>query len=144
MKSGATVYRSRIDWWLWAVLVFVLTVIIVVGIVVPWWLTALLAIFIGGMTLMGVFGIWYAIDDDSLLIYQFCRPRRIPVRKIKELKYCTGILSAPALSFTRIAIRLTDSTPARSSLPLEISPRDRDGFVNHLLQINPDIKVIRQ
>ena len=35
MKSGATVYRSRIDWWLWAVLMFVLTVIIVVGIVVP-------------------------------------------------------------------------------------------------------------
>ncbi len=53
MKAGATVYRSRIDWWLWAVLMFVLTVIIVVGIVVPWWLTALLAIFIEGMTLMG-------------------------------------------------------------------------------------------
>ncbi len=59
----------------------------------------------------------------------------------KDVRYSKGFLAAPALSSTRLAIRFTDRNILRSSLPLEISPLDRTGFVNRLLSVNPGITI---
>lgn len=135
-----TVYKSRIDWWIWAIMFFCLTVIVVTGICMPWWYTAIFGIIIIA-ALISIFTIKYAIEDNNLIIYQYLRPHRYPINKIKEVKYCKGILSNPALSTRRIAIKFTDRSILRSSLPLEISPINRKLFVNRLLEVNPDIKV---
>lgn len=137
---GRTVYRSKIDWWVWALLVFFFTILTAAAIGGLDWLTFWI-FFIGFGVLYGVliFGTWYAIDGDDLIVYQFCRPGRFPIRKIKDVKYTTSILSSPALSTRRVAIRFTDRSVLRSSLPMEISPRDRAAFIRHLLAINPSI-----
>lgn len=136
-----TTYPSKIDWWIWAIVAFVITVIIIIGITSPWWLTLLLGLAILVPSLTGLIGIWYAIEGDNLIVYQFFRPKRYPIKKIKDVRYSKGFLTAPALSSTRLAIRFTDRNILRSSLPLEISPLDRTGVVNRLLSVNPGITV---
>lgn len=117
-----TTYPSKIDWWIWAIVAFVITVIIIIGITSPWWLTLLLGLAILIPSLTGLIGIWYAIEGNNLIVYQFFRPKRYPIKKIKDVRYSKGFLAAPALSSTRLAIRFTDRNILRSSLPLEISP----------------------
>lgn len=121
---------------------FALAVVIVSGMAMPWWYTVIYAVSIMCSLLLGILGVWYAIDGEDLVVYSFFRPHRYPISKIKEVKYVNGILSNPALSVHRISIKFTDRSVLRSSLPLEISPKDREGFVYRLLSMNPEISVV--
>lgn len=137
------VFRSRVDWWLWAVLAFALTVVIVCYMSLPWWLTLISCTGILLPFVLSVWGTWYAIDEESgtLIVYQLFRANRYPIAKIRDVRLTKGYLSGPALSARRISIRFTDRSVLRSLLPLEISPKDREGFVSRLMAINPDISV---
>ncbi len=112
--TAKTTYPSKIDWWIWAIVAFVITVIIIIAITSPWWLTLLLGLAILVPSLPGLIGIWYAIEGDNLIVYQFFRPKRYPIKKIKEVRYSKGFLAAPALSSTRLAIRFTDRKDRKS------------------------------
>lgn len=137
---GKTVYRSKIDWWVWAILAFFFAILTAAYIGGIGWLTFLIFLVgFGALYAVMIFGTWYAIEGDDLIVYQFCRPHRFPIRKIKDVKYTTSILASAALSTRRVAIRFTDRSVLRSSMPLEISPRDRAGFIRHLLALNPSI-----
>lgn len=83
----------------------------------------------------------YRICNRQLGVRFFFRWKWFPIDKISEVRKTRGILSAAALSFDRIAIRFSDKSILKSSLPLEISPEDRDGFIARLKEINPDITV---
>lgn len=136
-----TVYRSGIDVWLWCVMIFSLVVIWVATIGTYWWLTLIQG---GGVTLLFVvciFGCWYEIDGDRMVVYQFFRPHRYPISKIKEVKKTTGYLATAGMSRHRVSIKFIDRSVMKSSMPLEISPKDRDGFIARLREINPDITV---
>ena len=81
-----TVYRSKIDWWVWLVTVGFLAVIWLSAIGMSWWYIVFVC---GGMTLLYawlMFGCWYEIDGEELVIYQFFRPTRLPISKIEELE----------------------------------------------------------
>lgn len=140
---AATVYRSRIDWWLWAVMALAVGVIVVIAPNWPWWLTAIYVVMMIAPFIAGVGGCWYAIDGDNLIVYQFFKPHPLPVGKISEVRYCTGFLAGPACSTRRLSIKFSDRKVLKSFSPIEISPRDRDAFVAHLLCVNPEIKVYR-
>lgn len=86
-------------------------------------------------------GCWYEIDGDQLVVYQFFRPNRFPIDKIAEVKKTTGILATAGMSCRRVSIKFADRSVLKSSMPLEISPKNRDGFIAELKEINPDIKV---
>lgn len=86
-------------------------------------------------------GCWYEIDGDQLVVYQFFRPYRFPIDKIAEVKKTTGILATAGMSCRRVSIKFADRSVLKSSMPLEISPKNRDGFIAELKEINPDIKV---
>ena len=106
-----------------------------------WWLTLING---GGMTLLMVVlicGCWYEIDNDSLVVYQFFRPHRFPVSKIKEVKKTIGYLATAGMSSRRVSIRFVDRSVLKSYMPLEISPKDRDGFIARLKQLNPGITI---
>ena len=135
-------YKSKVDWWIWAVIIFTAVIIFVVGIGLSWWITALLGIVTLGTMCLAFLGVWYVIDNDTLIVYQFFMPHRYPIDRIKSVKVGFGILSAPALSTQRIAIHFIDRRILKSSLPLEISPSDRQGFIDHLTSINPSITVL--
>lgn len=135
-----TIYRSKIDWWVWVVAVGSIAVIWLSAIGMSW----IYVVFVSGlMTLLYawlMFGCWYEIDGEDLVIYQFLRPTRLPIAKIKSVKKTTGYLATAGMSHLRITIALTDRSILKSSMPLEISPKDRDGFIANLTCINPAIK----
>lgn len=139
---GKTVYRSKIDWWAWLCLLVVPVSMWFTAFDMPWWY----AVFIcGGLTalcLIGLFGCWYEIDGKSLMVYMFFRPTRLPIDKIKSVKKTTGILSTAAMSTKRGSISFTDRSVLKSFAPLEISPKNRDGFMAQLKSINPNIKIL--
>ena len=86
-------------------------------------------------------GCWYEIDGDQLVVYQFFRPNRFPIDKIAEVKKTTGILATAGMSCRRVSIKFTDRSVMKSSMPLEISPKDRDSFMAQLKEINRNIEV---
>ncbi len=139
---GKTVYRSKIDWWAWLCLLVVPVLMWFTAFDMPWWY----AVFIcGGLTalcLIGLFGCWYEIDGKNLVVYMFFRPTRLPIDKIKSVKKTTGILSTAAMSTKRVSISFTDRSVLKSFAPVEISPKDRDGFMAQLKLVNPNIEVL--
>lgn len=134
------VFRSRIDWWLWMIMVASLAVICLAAVDS----TGCYALIIGGgmivLYIVLIFGCWYEIDGDNLVIYQFFRPTRLPISKIKSVKKTTGYLATAGMSHLRVTITLTDRSILKSSMPIEISPKDRDGFIAALISINTEIK----
>ncbi len=135
------VYRSKIDWWAWLCMFIVPLLLWLTSIDMPWWY----AVFIcGGMTALclgSLFGCWYEIDGDDLVVFMFFRPARLPISKIKSVKKTTGMLATAAMSTKRVSISFADRSVLKSYAPLEISPKDRDGFIARLKSINPDIEV---
>ncbi len=86
---ATVVFKSRIDWWIWAVLAFSLAVVSVCFIGLPWWLTLIYGAGIVASFVIAVFGTWYAIDEEAeeMIVYQFFRPRRYPVGKIRDVRF---------------------------------------------------------
>lgn len=136
-------YNSKIDWWV--PLIVVTTVafafigpiidgeIFVVGII--------LGAFLGILEVWMFASVKYRICGENLGVRNtFYKWEWFPIAKITEAKKTTGILSGPCLSTKRIAIKFSDKKILKSSMPLEISPKDRDGFIAELKKINPVIK----
>lgn len=136
------IYRSKIDWWAWLCLLIVPTLMWFTAIDMPWWY----AVFIcGGLTalcLVCIFGCWYEIDDEDLIVYMFFRPTRLPIDKIKSVKKTTGVLATAAMSTRRVSISFNDRSVLKSYAPLEISPKDCDGSIAQLKTVNPNIEVL--
>ena len=137
-----TIYKSKIDWWVWAVLVFWFATIFAVSIGSPWWLTLIFGLLPSILIVVLILGCWYEIDGDTLIIYQFFMPHRIPISKIKEVKKTVGYLATAGMSSQRVSIKLSDRRILKSSMPLEISPKHRDAFIAHLQSINPTITYV--
>lgn len=139
-NMGKTVYRSGIDWWVWIVTVGYLAIIWLSAIGNQWWYWVFVS---GAWTLLYVvlmFGCWYEIDGDDLVVYQFFRHKRLPISNIKDVKKSVGYLATAGTSRRRVSISFNDRSVWKSYMPLEISPRHRDRFIAQLIEINPGIK----
>lgn len=133
------IYKSRIDWWVWGVIVFTLVITVIVALDSNWWVTLpVCGLMIFCILLMT--GCWYEIDGRQLVIYQFFRPDVYPIDRISEVRKTVGYLATAGMSVHRISIKFADRSVLKSSMPLEISPKDRDGFIARLKKINPNIK----
>ena len=142
MKSNKkTVYRSKIDWWVWCVVAFTAVEIWAVSIGTNWWIAAINGGALALMMVAGLFGCWYEVEDDQLTVYQFFRPNRFPISKIREVKKTVGYLATAGMSKDRVSIKFVDRSVMKSFMPLEISPAARDKFMAQLKSINPEITV---
>jgi len=137
------VFRSKVDWWVWCVMLSLTATILAVAVSVSWIVTVLYTVLVLGLLGVGFFGCWYEIDRGTLIVYNLCRPMRLPIGKIAEVRYCKGFVAGPAMSLTRLSIKFSDRSVLKSSMPIEISPLDRDGFVAALLAVNPSIRVMK-
>ncbi len=140
------IYRSKIDHWLWIVILFVIIVFVIWAYIdtdITEW-GKLSVIFIPSILpvilLMG--NIWlntkYVVDDEKRTLRVKCGVLYDSKYKIDDMTaiYPTSNwLSAPALSFDRLEIR----TGKRKSIV--ISPKNRTDFINHLQRLNPSIEV---
>ena len=139
-----TVYRSRVDRWIWVAAALVLALLTVNAIMAPWYLALIQSVGVLGFPIVIIFGVKYAIEGDELLVWQYFKCRRLSVMEIREVRYSRGYTNCIGLSRYRLSITFDDNHKALDScLPLEISPADRDAFVERLLAVNPDIEVIR-
>lgn len=136
-----TVYKSGIDWWVWCVIVFVIVMVGVLCVDTYWWLALIYGVGMAVICGVAFFGCWYEIQGDTLVVYQFFRPNRFPIGKIKEVKKTVGYLATAGMSRQRVSIAFVDRSVMKSAMPLEISPKDRDGFMARLKRINPAIEV---
>lgn len=148
MKFHGTRYNSLWDWSTWLLLVLVAAcfflpifldddkawriVMTITGTV----LLALMAIMLRS--------IYYIIDGNNLVIYQFNRPTALPIDKIESVMPTKTILSSPATSLTnRLAIKFSDRNVLKSYMPIIISPERQEEFIAQLITINPRIKTHR-
>lgn len=143
-RAGAIYYKSRIDWWIPAIVV--LTVVlcflgpmidgegILVSIVMGVFLLVFETVMFGSVK--------YQICDGKLGVRNiFYHWEWFPIDKMSEVKKSHGILAGAALSTKRISIKFIDRSVLKSSMPMEISPEDRDAFMAMLKEINPDIEI---
>ncbi|MCM1451903.1 MAG: PH domain-containing protein [Clostridium sp.] len=135
-------YKSKIDWWIPAIVIFT-TLFACAGPLIDgeiFWVGLLLGSWLCIMEIVMFASVKYQICDGKLGVRNiFYRWEWFPINKISEVKKTSGILSAPALSTRRVSIKFSERKILKSSMPLEISPKDRDGFIARLKEINPDI-----
>ncbi len=86
-------------------------------------------------------GCRYEVMGDKLVVYRYMMPHRYPISKISEVAKSTGHTGTIGLSSRRVTVRFADRSVMKSSLPLQLSPRDRDGFIDALRAVNPSINV---
>ena len=142
MKYRGTRYNSRWDWTTWLIIGLILACCIAsyffndgIG---PTIVSVIMLIFVTVTFL----GIYYKIDGNNLIVYNFFYPHVYPINKIREIKPSKSYLSAPATSLThRLEITFTDRQILKSSLPLVISPVSPNKFIQELVAIRPHLTI---
>ena len=136
-------YSTKIDWWIFFVfglsLLFFISILLWVG--MEWYIVLIIAIPIFGLVSLSLTQIQYVIKNNELGVHYQVKWIWFPIENIKEVRKVKNILAAPAMSFTRVQIKFERGT-TKTAVPLEISPKDRDKFIQDLIEINPDIKVV--
>ena len=128
------IYKSKVDWWLGLVLVYPIFRSVAsiiegewigyIGIV----LCLLFIVFISKSTR-------YIISENHLIVKcMFIVNDKIEISKIRKIEKSNSILSSPALSLDRIAIKFNRYDE------VYISPKERQAFIDELLKINPEIE----
>lgn len=135
-------FKSKVDWWVYAIVVFTIVYCCVTTFFFgDYWAGITLSVVCASLEIVAFTGIKYRLEGDKLGVRSFYRWKWYPVDKISKVKKVKGILSAPALSTSRVAITFSDRKILKSFAPMEISPLDRDGFISALLTVNPEITV---
>jgi membrane protein YdbS with pleckstrin-like domain len=140
--SAATVYRSKTDWWLGAILgVAILALIASAG---SLWLAAgppavrvgIAAFFLGTAALvLWIFrGTRYELHPDRLVVRSGPFRWTVPLAAIQEVRPTRNPLSSPALSLDRLEIRYRGS-----NLGIMIAPEPRAPFLQQLAARAPHL-----
>ena len=144
-----TYYKPKIEGWFW-ILIFVLTFVLLMvcsisedGLSWPGIIVIFVFLFIVLLLIWIITTVKYAIRGNELgvrnLAYKW---EWLPIDKIESVKPVKSALAGAALSFNRLSIKFTDRKVLRSTMPLEIAPKDQDEFINDLKSVNPKIKIL--
>lgn len=123
------VYKSKIDWWLIALIGGLLCYPIVEGIMTQEYLLSLVFVGLSLLVFLMFRTIKYKIEGQYLRIWT----TKIDILSIKKVYRTNNPLSSPALSLDRIAIVYNKYDE------ILISPKEQSAFIAHLLSINPNI-----
>lgn len=125
------IYESKIDWWLIVLVFGALLSPIYYGIIENDYLIVVVFAVISIAVFFLFRAIKYKIDNTNLIIGS----SKIDVNSIRKIYKTKNPLSSPALSIDRIAIVYNKYDEVL------ISPKDKKGFVDAILQINSNIIV---
>ncbi len=129
----ATVYKSKIDTWILAVLVAAMAICAFASVAVilsssrdTWW-ALLLTVGVGiGLPLWLLVSTRYTLDSKLLIVRSGPFEWRVPITDIASITPTESVLSSPALSLDRLCIDY-----GRSS-KLMISPRNKEQFLREI------------
>lgn len=139
-------YKSKIDWWFWILLLIVSGLSCMLGYIleghwIPDITTFILLLIIIMLFFYILSSVKYAIRGKEFGIRGLTfKWEWFPIEKIETIQSTRSILASSALSFQRIAIKFSDKNILKSSMPLEIAPKDSKKFINDLIIVNPGIK----
>ncbi|MCH5235339.1 MAG: PH domain-containing protein [Muribaculaceae bacterium] len=85
-----------------------LGILLMVG--MEWYIVLIIGVIFVGYVGVSCFQISYVIKDDELGVHTQTKWIWYPIENIKEVKKVKSILAAPAMSFTRIAIKFNRGT----------------------------------
>lgn len=129
------VFKSKVDWWLGLPLIYPIFLSITSIVDDEWYgymglfIIILLIIIASKVTK-------YIISENQLTIQCFFYVNaKIDILKIKKIEKTNTILGSPALSFDRIRINYNKYDE------IFISPKEKQTFINQLLEINPNIQI---
>lgn len=130
------VFNSKVD--IWMAIIFILVPIsMIYGVITePSAVLLLVTAFVIVLLCILFFGTKYVIEKDELIVYAGIYKKRIPIQQIRSLRPSKNPLSAPAMSIDRIEITFDPHIQV-----ILVSPKERELFVNKLLEINPSITV---
>ena len=126
------VYKSKIDWWLIILILLLIGFSIVKAIIKENYIHSTIYYLL--LLLLYFFSktVRYIIKDDNLIIWNTI----IDIKTIKKIYYTNSLISSPALSINRIAVVYNKYDEVL------LSPKEIQNFIDELVKINPDIKVV--
>lgn len=137
------VYKSKIDWWVYALLVLMVGSCLVGPLLEGDDLAGVvMAVLMAALWLFCCTGVRYEIRGNMLGIRNLYRWTWLPINQISEVKLTKGIVATAALSLDRISIKFSERSVMNGIAPVEISPRDRRQFAEDLKMVNPNITII--
>ncbi|MBA4153909.1 PH domain-containing protein [Flavobacterium sp.] len=125
------VYKSKVDWWLIALIVGIFGYPVIDGILEKQYIVSLVFFIIISVLMWLIHSIKYKIVGEVLILWIY----KIEIKTIKRIYKTTIPLSSPAASLDRIAIVYNKYDE------IYISPKNREDFIKELLKINSDIIV---
>lgn len=130
------IYKSKIDYWLGLFLVYPIY-LSVASLVKGEWILGLAGLgVIVGIVLFVSKTTRYIIEENQLIVKSlWIVNNRIDISKIRKIEKTNSVLSSPALSLDRIAIYYNKFDE------VYISPKEKQDFLNNLLEINPNIEI---
>jgi len=100
------------------------------------WIAILIVAPVFLLILYPFFNTWYEIEGTFLKIRSgFFKYPSVDITTIEKISYTSNPLASPAASFKRLEIKYGNRQY------VIISPKNRDSFVELLLNINPNIQV---
>lgn len=145
MSDIGEVYPSKRDWWLVALIIFSIVMMVFVAAdlmaaeeVEPW-----VRYGVGGLSILSaIFCLWlllgtrYVLNREELRIH--CGPirMRVKVADITEVYPTHNPLSSPALSLDRVMIIFGEGLRKR----VMISPQDKEAFMRRLRLLRPELR----
>lgn len=77
----------------------------------------------------------YIVINNALKVkYSFFYTKTIDITTIKSIRETNNSMASPAASLDRLEIRFKNDS-------ILISPKNKSGFINQLLEINPSIEI---
>lgn len=136
-------FKPEVGWWVYAIIPFMFLCCMAGPILTgsDYLLGFLLSVPFCIFILSLIITTRYAIRGREFGVNTLYRWSWFPIDNIESITHVNSILASAALSTDRIAIRFKDRKVLKSAAPLEISPKDRTGFISALLKINPEIQV---
>lgn len=130
------IYKSKVDWWLGLLLVYPIYLSVASLIKEQWIYGFAGLVFVIGVVLFVSKTTRYIINDTQLIVKSlWIVNNTIDISKIRKIEKTNSILSSPALSLDRIALYYNKYDE------VYISPKEKQDFLNNLLEINPNIEV---
>jgi len=133
-----TVYKSKIGWGIVAAIVASFGIPGYFLIQAFDWITASILAVTAGAIFYLFTRIRYEIHDAELKIYgDLVSSAPIDISSIRSIKETNNPIASPAASLDRLEV-----THGKFASKVLISPKDKAGFIDHILSINPNVNVV--
>ena len=129
-----TVYRSKISYWLVALITLIILGVMVTMIVVKAFSALIIDMLIIAVFIHLFATTYYTITGNTLKVRCSFMVINIDIATITKIENTNSVLSAPALSMDRIEVFYNKYDS------MVISPGDKAGFITRLKEMNPEIK----